>query len=170
MISKKSSTLLCKKVNLKKVKAPKSNSMHNAIAIIILACVVWGQTIQYCFPWSYPVFSDFRILLIVSNPAVESKYIYRSRCNLKPFSFLLKLHLSESADLCFDLFRCSLGGLCVDMVHWVSWKKPLWVINFAPNWHTHSLEMKSETSKKRKHSKIWHDNLSGEPHSLLYYR
>ena len=110
--------------------------MHNAIAIIILACVVWGQTIQYCFPWSYPVFSDFRILLIVSNPAVESKYIYRSRCNLKPFSFLLKLHLSESADLCFDLFRCSLGGLCVDMVHWVSWKKPLWVINFAPNWHT----------------------------------
>ena len=77
----KNQVLLCKKINLKKVKAPKSNCMHNAIAIIILACVVWGQTIQYCFPWSYPVFSDFRILLIVSNPAVESKYIYR-RLNL----------------------------------------------------------------------------------------
>ena len=71
----KNQVLLCKKVNLKKVNAPKSNSMQNAIAIIILACVVWGKTIQYFFPWGYPVFSDFRILLCPIMQLNQNIYI-----------------------------------------------------------------------------------------------
>ena len=125
----------------------------------------WFWPVRQKFP-EIPLFLDFRTLC----PAMQSNQNISESLQPETFFVFVQIALSESADLCFDLFRCSLGGLCVDMVHWVSWKKPLWVINFAPNWHTHSLEMKSETSKKRKHSKIWHDNLSGDPHSLLYYR
>ena len=79
-----------------------------------------------------PLFSDFRTWC----PAMQSNQNILELLQPETFFVFVQIALSESADLCFDLFRCSLGGLCVDMVHWVSWKKPLWVINFAPNWHT----------------------------------